>query len=160
MKVQLRGADLMSEEEMNKTGVVLAGHGSSLPFGKQVLEDLAEQYKKNSKYLVEIGFMNISKPSIPEAINTLAVRGVNEVIVLPIFLAHGVHTTQDIPRILGLKNDESSHKHSHHHAHGSDHNEEIEFDGQILYGEPLGADSRLVDVIKDRIESVIKDAKD
>lgn len=141
-----------------KIGILLVGHGSRLPYGKDVVSRLAEIYKENnSDYLVEVGFMNISKPSIPSALNKLADKGAQKIIVTPVFLAHGVHTKQDIPHILGLDN---GHEHSHGHSHGHDHHheeerEEIKFNGEIIYTEPLGADLRLVDIIKDRVNNAL-----
>lgn len=149
--------DTNSNSKTAKIGILLVGHGSRLPYGKDVVSKLAEMYKENSDYLVEVGFMNISKPSIPSALNKLAKEGVQKIIVTPVFLAHGVHTKQDIPHILGLND---GHKHSHGHDHGHSHHEEekveeIEFDGEIIYTEPLGADARLVDIIKDRVASAL-----
>ena len=145
----------------NKIGVLLVGHGSRLPYGKDVVSQIANIYRTNEDYQVEVGFMNMSKPSIPEAIRKLASDGVEKIIVTPVFLAHGVHTTQDIPRILGLKNnghDDDGHSHEGHH-HGHSHEDEaaekIEFDGEIIYTEPLGADSRIADIIKDRVNDAL-----
>ncbi|KAF5086517.1 sirohydrochlorin nickelochelatase [Methanobacterium aggregans] len=143
----------------NKIGVLLVGHGSRLPYGKDVVSHIADIYRKNGDYAVEVGFMNMSKPSIPQAINKLAADGAEKIVVTPVFLAHGVHTTQDIPRILGLNNghDEEGHDHAHghdhHHDNGSD--EEINFEGEIIYTEPLGADARIAEIIKDRVNDAL-----
>ena len=143
--------DTNSGSKTAKIGILLVGHGSRLPYGKDVVSQLAEMYKENSDYLVEVGFMNISKPSIPSALNKLAKEGAEKIIVTPVFLAHGVHTKQDIPHILGL---DEGHEHSHGHSHDDEVEvEEIEFKGEIIYTEPLGADARLVDIIKDRVAS-------
>jgi sirohydrochlorin cobaltochelatase len=116
-----------SLNSQNKIGVLLVGHGSRLPYGKDVLSQIADIYRKKSSYLVEIGFMNMSKPSIPAAINKLAGEGVEKIIVTPVFLAHGVHTKQDIPRILGMDNGQEEQKHHHHpegeHPHSHSHHE-------------------------------------
>jgi sirohydrochlorin ferrochelatase len=149
--------DTNSNSKTAKIGILLVGHGSRLPYGKDVVSQIAEMYKENSDYLVEVGFMNISKPSIPSAINKLSKEGVKKIIVTPVFLAHGVHTKQDIPHILGL---DDGHEHSHGHDHGHSHEEEekqeeIEFEGEIIYTEPLGADARLVDIIKERVASAL-----
>lgn len=138
----------------SKIGVLLVGHGSRLPYGEEVLKGLAEIYRKNSEYPVKIGFMNMNKPSIPAAINELSKENVDKIIVTPVFLAHGVHTKEDIPHILGLDNGHDC-SHGHSHNHNDEVNEEILFDGEIIYTEPLGADSRLVDVIKDRVNNAI-----
>lgn len=129
-----------------KIGVLLVGHGSRLPYGEDVVKKLAQMLKEKEDYLVEIGFMNISKPSIPQTINKLSKAGVERIVVMPVFLAHGIHTKHDIPYILGL---DDEHGHSHHE------HEEIEYDGEIIYTEPLGADKRLVDIIKDRVKNAL-----
>jgi sirohydrochlorin cobaltochelatase len=138
----------------NKIGVVLVGHGSRLPYGKDVISQLAEIYKQNTEYLVEIGFMNMSKPSIPHSINKLANEGVEKIVVTPVFLADGVHTTQDIPHILGLDNGHEHEGHAHDHTHEHD-DEKIEFQGEIIYTKPLGADSRIAEIIKDRVNNAL-----
>ena len=146
--------DTNSGSKTAKIGILLVGHGSRLPYGKDVVSQLAEMYKENSDYLVEVGFMNISKPSIPSALNKLAKEGAEKIIVTPVFLAHGVHTKQDIPHILGL-DEGPEHSHDHGHSHHEEEKEEIEFKGEIIYTEPLGADARLVDIIKDRVASAL-----
>jgi sirohydrochlorin cobalto/nickelchelatase len=138
----------------SKIGVLLVGHGSRLPYGEEVINGLANIYRDQTDYPVGVGFMNMNKPSIPSAINELSQAGVEKIIVTPVFLAHGVHTKQDIPHILGLDNGhEHGHGHGHSHDHHDDADEEIQFDGEIIYTEPLGADSRLVEVIKDRVNN-------
>jgi sirohydrochlorin cobalto/nickelchelatase len=142
-----------------KIGVLLVGHGSRLPYGKDVVSQIADMYREDQEFIVEVGFMNMSKPSIPEAITILADKGAEKIIVTPIFLAHGVHTTEDIPRILGLNNghdetENNTHRHSHSHSH--DHEEvEINFKGEIIYTEPLGADKRIADIVKDRVNDAL-----
>ncbi|MDP3066660.1 MAG: sirohydrochlorin nickelochelatase [Methanobacteriaceae archaeon] len=137
----------------NKIGVLLVGHGSRLPYGKDVISELAEIYRQKTEYPVEIGFMNMSKPSIPSSINKLAERGVEKIVVTPVFLADGVHTTQDIPRILGLDNGGESSGHGHHHDH--EEQEDFHFHGEIVYTKPLGADSRIAEIIKDRVNNAL-----
>lgn len=141
-----------------KTGVILVGHGSRLPYGKDVVSQIAEIYRTKQDYMVEVGFMNMNKPSIPEAINKLAKNGAERIVVTPVFLANGVHTTEDIPKILGLKEDTHEEGHSHHghtHSHDEEEKVEIEFDGEIIYTEPLGADARIVDIINDRVNDAL-----
>ena len=140
-----------SKLKTNKIGVLLVGHGSRLPYGKEVVTNLAQMYSENENFVVEVGFMEMTKPTIPSAINKLAKNGVEKIIVTPVFLAHGVHTKQDIPHILGLDNgQEHSHRHSHRH---NEEEEEIQFGGEIIYTEPLGPDPRIVDIIKDRVNN-------
>jgi sirohydrochlorin cobaltochelatase len=140
-----------------KIGVLLVGHGSRLPYGKDVVTQIADMYREDEGLLVEVGFMNMSKPSIPEAINSLAQQGAEKIVVTPVFLAHGVHTTEDIPRILGLNNGhgDSEHNHSHGHSHSHENEVKIDFKGEIIYTEPLGADRRIAAIINDRVNDAL-----
>lgn len=137
-------------DQKNDIAILLVGHGSRLPYSKEVIMKLAEMYKERTDHLVDVAFMELAKPSIPETVNKLAKKGVRKIIVIPVFLAHGVHTKHDIPHILGLKDD---HEHSHGHQH---EHETVDFDGEIIYTEPLGADPRIVEIIEERVEDAIK----
>ena len=142
----------------NKIGVLLVGHGSRLPYGKDIISQIADIYKEKTDYHVAVGFMNMSKPSIPAAINHLATIGVEKIVVTPVFLAPGVHTTQDIPNILGLNNIQRKHNHQEDQEHNHGHEEdvdEIQFKGEIIYTEPLGADERIANIIKDRVDDAL-----
>nr|6M2A_A Chain A, Sirohydrochlorin cobaltochelatase,Sirohydrochlorin cobaltochelatase,Sirohydrochlorin cobaltochelatase [synthetic construct]6M2A_B Chain B, Sirohydrochlorin cobaltochelatase,Sirohydrochlorin cobaltochelatase,Sirohydrochlorin cobaltochelatase [synthetic construct] len=119
--------------------LVLVGHGSRLPYSKELLVKLAEKVKERNLFpIVEIGLMEFSEPTIPQAVKKAIEQGAKRIIVVPVFLAHGIHTTRDIPRLLGL--DEN--------GCGT-----LEIDGktvEIIYREPIGADDRIVDIIIDR----------
>ena len=151
----------MATNSSSKTriGVLLVGHGSRLPYGKDVVTQIADMYREDEGLLVEVGFMNMSKPSIPEAINSLAQQGAEKIVVTPVFLAHGVHTTEDIPRILGLNNGHGDSEHNHSHGHSHSHEDEnqvkIDFKGEIIYTEPLGADRRIAAIINDRVNDAL-----
>ncbi|MGL6298948.1 MAG: CbiX/SirB N-terminal domain-containing protein, partial [Methanobacteriaceae archaeon] len=118
---------------------------------------------------VGVGYMEMCEPTIPQAINAL-VEGtqIKKLIVVPVFLADGVHTTRDIPKILGLLEeteedaggDSKGHSHSHGHNHGHSHShghshghedEEIKFNGEIIYTGPLGADPLVLEIINQRV---------
>lgn len=160
----------------NDTGILLIGHGSRLPYNKEVVQAIASKYAESQPdYNIEVGFMELAEPNIPTAFNKLKETGVKKIIVTPVFLAHGLHTKRDIPTILGLEPSEdvkkfvSGHSHGHHH-HGHDHNEDnhghhhhhdkesetIEFDGEIIYTEPLGADEAIVNIIAERVNPYLE----
>lgn len=133
-------------------GILLIGHGSSLPEGNSVVYKLFEMYKRMSDHPVEVGFMNIEKPTIRTSINKLGKKGVKKIIAVPIFIAHGIHTQQDIPYMLGLG--EARKDAGYYHKI----QEEIEFDGEITYIEPFGPDSRIADVIGKKVEEALADS--
>jgi sirohydrochlorin cobaltochelatase len=137
--------------------LVLVGHGSRLPYSKELLVKLAEKVKeKNIFPIVEIGMMEFNEPTIPQAVKKAIEQGAKKIIVVPVFLAHGIHTTRDIPKLLGLIDEEEhEHEHEHHHHHHHHHHHEhekleIPEDVEIIYREPIGADDRIVDIIVDR----------
>ena len=152
--------DTNSNSKNNETGLLFIGHGSRLPYNKQVVTELAEKYSvSNPDYPMEVGFMELVRPSIADAFNKLKEQDVKRVIVTPIFLAHGKHTKKDIPAILGLEpsdeelnpDEQAEHGHHHHHAPA----EPVEFDGEIIYNEPIGADDGLVTVLHERIDKYL-----
>ena len=148
-----------------KTGILLLSHGSRLDEGEEVIKAYKEMYVEEFPDIpVEYGFMEIRKPGIPETIKKLTTdNDLDKIIVVPVFVAHGLHTKRDIPHLLGIESDydesqESGHHHHHHHGHGHHHHhhhdheeEKVEFDGEIILTDPLGIDKRMYEIIKDRV---------
>lgn len=145
-----------------KTGVLLVSHGSRLKYNKEFISALFDKFEKTTDFACNFGFMELAEPSIPQAIDVLLSENeIDRLIVVPVFIAPGVHTTNDIPTILGLKEDNGHH---HHHDHEHDHNHEhhhhhdltgIDFDGEILYPQPIKADDILIDILIKKVNSVL-----
>ena len=136
-----------------KTGILLLSHGSRLDDGEEVIKAYKEMYLEEFPEMpVEYGFMEIRKPGIPETIKKLTEENdLDKIIVVPVFVAHGLHTKRDIPKLLGVESDYEGEDHGHHHHH-HDHDEEpVEFDGEIVLTDPLGIDKRMYEIIKDRV---------
>ena len=152
-----------------KTGILLLSHGSRLDDGEEVIKAYKEMYEEEYPDMpVEYGFMEIKKPGIPETINKLTSKNdLDKIIVVPVFVAHGLHTKRDIPTMLGIESDyepEEDHHHHHDHGHGHGHHhhhhhgdeeETFEFDGEIILTDPLGIDTRLYGIIKDRVSDFL-----
>jgi len=120
----------------NNVGLILIGHGSKLPHNRENLEKLADILRSNETFkTVEIAFMVRDTPTVEEAINIIAARGVSKIVLIPAFLAPGVHTTQDIPGLIGVKEKEPQLK-----SKGV----------ELLYGEPLGSDKRIAEVLEEK----------
>ena len=137
-----------------KTGILLVTHGSRLNYNKEFATALYNKFEKTCELPSSFGFMELCGPSIPESINKLVdENGLERLVVIPVFIAPGMHTTHDIPHILGFLDD---HEHSHGHSHGDhDHVHDltpVEFDGEILYPEPIKADDILIDILAKMIE--------
>ncbi|WP_296877485.1 sirohydrochlorin nickelochelatase [uncultured Methanobrevibacter sp.] len=151
-----------------KTGILLLSHGSRLDDGEEVIKAYKEMYTEEFPEMpVEYGFMEIREPGIPATIKKLTSENdLDKIIVVPVFVAHGLHTKRDIPALLGIESDyEDEGHHHHHHDHGHDHghhhghhhhhhdhdDEPVEFDGEIVLTDPLGVDKRMYEIIKDRV---------
>ena len=126
----------MAKAALDKVGLILIGHGSKLPHNRENLEKLADIMRKHSNFkIVEISFMVRNTPTIPEAIDTITKKGVTKIVLVPAFLAPGVHTTQEIPELIGVKDKESQLS-----ARGI----------QLFYGEPIGADECIAVILAEK----------
>ena len=149
--------DALGESELEddaKTGVLLVTHGSRLNYNKEFATELYGKFEKTCDMPSGFGFMELCGPSIPESINKLADENdIERLVVVPVFIAPGMHTTHDIPHILGFL---EAHEHEHHHhGHGDhDHSHDltpVDFEGEILYPEPIKADDILIDILVDMV---------
>lgn len=122
---------------MNNKGLLLVGHGSSLPYNQELVEKTAAMIKeKYSDYVVKCGFMNINKPSIKESLDAFRHEPIDALVVVPLFLAKGVHIEKDIPGEIGLP--EGTRKGTFAH------------NGKtipMVYAEPIGFDPLLADLM-------------
>jgi sirohydrochlorin cobaltochelatase len=121
-----------------KFGLLVVGHGSSLPYNKQLIQDVADMLsEKMPKAVTRIGFMNINKPSIKEGLESFKGTGIKKIVVFPLFLANGVHTTEDVPGLIGLGQGQKR----------------IAYNGfDIVYADPLGADELIAELSARRIK--------
>ena len=137
-------------DDSAKTGILLVTHGSRLNYNKEFATTLYNKFEKTCEVPSSFGFMELCGPSIPESINKLVEENdLERLVVVPVFIAPGMHTTHDIPHILGFL-DEHEHSHSHSHSHDHDHTHDltpVDFDGEILYPDPINADDILIDIL-------------
>jgi len=96
-----RTDDLMRGRELSgRTALVLLGHGTDLNKNSGgVIYLNAERIRERGIYdLVEVGFLD-QAPEIAGVVDSVAVENV---IVIPLFIAEGWHTRETIPEDLGL----------------------------------------------------------
>jgi len=65
---------------------------------------------------------------------------VKKIILVPVFIAPGVHTTQEIPQLIGTKDVEVL------SAKGI----------ELIYGEPIGADERIADILEEKALNALR----
>ena len=129
-------------------GLVLIGHGSEFGSYKETVQRLADIIRKRSHFsTVKIGFMEITSPSIRDALSSAVKEGAEKLVVVPVLLAESRHTMQDIPRMLGMEKGQ----------HRGTLSFESRGDVEVAYCKPIGADGRLADIILDRAAEALKD---
>ncbi len=86
---------------MKKKAVLIVGHGSKLKGFQRPMEQLARRLRQRKQYLIVLcAYLEITPPSIVDAIEHCIKKGADEVLVLPYFLLMGNHVKIDIPRIV------------------------------------------------------------
>ena len=112
-------------------GIIIVGHGSRSKDARDVFFKIVEGYRERTSAETEGCFMEISEPFIPETIDKMYSKGINEITVLPYFLFSGIHIREDIPGILLAEKN----KHS---------------DLKLSMAQPIGYDEALIDILRER----------
>ncbi len=122
---------------MGKKGMLLVGHGSTMPYNQELVEKTAALIKaKHADYIVKCGFMNMNRPTIRESLEAFRHEPIEALVVVPLFLAKGVHIEKDIPGEIGLP--EGARKGS------------FILNGRsipLVYAEPIGSDPLLAELM-------------
>ena len=82
-------------------GIVLFSHGARDPEWARPFEAIRERVRaQRPECRIELAFLEMMKPTLEEAIASLAERGASAITVFPLFMAQGGHLKHDLPRIL------------------------------------------------------------
>lgn len=98
------------EMQQKKIGVLLVNHGSRSETWRNTLLQLEEDVKpellkSNTIKGIKTAFMEYNEPSIATRLKEFDTEGFTDVILVPIFLKVSSHSFEDIPTIIGLKED-------------------------------------------------------
>lgn len=82
--------------------LLIIAHGSRKQSSNDEIATLAKAvYQQDSSFaLVEHAFLELTSPKVPDGIGTLVNQGATEVIIMPYFLAAGLHVVDDLPKLL------------------------------------------------------------
>jgi sirohydrochlorin cobalto/nickelchelatase len=127
----------------NDVGILVLGHGSTLPHNLDLVEAMARIIGQSHPGPVRTAYLNMNQPDIPLGLKSFEGTDVNKIVALPLFLAHGVHTTQDIPRELGMN------------GHGKASMKIGGRDVEICCAEPLGVDECIARLAYRRAEEAL-----
>ena len=114
--------------------ILLVDHGSVKAEANELLEEIARLVAGIAPgYHVEAAHMELAPPDIAAGVAACVRAGATDITVMPYMLAPGRHSTGDIPRMA---------------LDAAQKYEGI----QIRVSAPLGSDSRLAEVILERVE--------
>lgn len=83
--------------EASKTAVLLIAHGSRRAEANADLVELAKQVRETNRYpIVDIAYLELTAPTIPEGASACVDAGATEVLMMPYFLSAGVHVRSDL----------------------------------------------------------------
>lgn len=117
--------------------MLLVGHGSKLPYNKELVESTGRLIaKQHPDFIVKCAFMNMNSPSIEESLAEFRKEPIDTLVVVPLFLAKGVHILQDIPALIGLP---EGHNKGTFGKNGSTI--------PLLYADPIGSDPLLAELM-------------
>lgn len=84
------------------TAIVLFAHGSRDPLWRAPIDAVAAEIQRiEPDMAVRCGFLELMKPSLPEAVDALVRSGHRCVRVMPLFLGMGRHAREDLPQLIG-----------------------------------------------------------
>ncbi|MDP1853919.1 MAG: CbiX/SirB N-terminal domain-containing protein [Candidatus Omnitrophota bacterium] len=124
--------------ENSKTGVIILSHGSKLKNANNTMFTIVNTVKK------ELGLKNIlsaylqfHQPDLAKTVRRLAAKGCKKIIIVPFFLFKGNHVSLDVPK--AIKEEKAKHP-------------QVNF----IYTHNLGPDTRLSEIVINRISEAIK----
>lgn len=96
-----------------KIGVLLVNHGSRSESWRKTLLNLESSIrdtvlKIDSVHAITTAFMEYNEPSIATQLKEFDKQGFTDIIIVPVFLTVSPHSFDDIPTIIGQKNDPKS----------------------------------------------------
>jgi hypothetical protein len=96
-----------------KIGVLLVNHGSRSETWRNALLDLEKRVKDSIMQIegvqnIKTAFMEYTEPSIATRLKEFDAEGVTDIVIVPVFLTVSSHSFDDIPTIIGQKEDPQS----------------------------------------------------
>lgn len=83
-----------------KRGILLFGHGARNPDWAAPFLAIRDLIRvRDAATPVELGFLELMRPTFDEAVDALVAANVAEVVVVPIFMAAGSHIRKDLPQM-------------------------------------------------------------
>jgi sirohydrochlorin cobaltochelatase len=131
-----RADEVAPEIPAGETTLLIVGHGTDLNENSAVAAKYqVDRIRKMNRYAA---VLNVYMDEPPLVADWLQLTETPNVVVVPLFISDGLHSDQDIPRMLGISGTENPHQ----------------LQGRSLfYSTAIGTDSKFVDVIIDQVNS-------
>ena len=84
---------------MSSSAVILFAHGAREPEWAQPLEGIRDRLRA-AGMTVELAFLEFMSPALEEAASRLARKGIETVVIVPLFLAQGAHLKRELPAMV------------------------------------------------------------
>lgn len=86
---------------MSGTGLILFAHGARDPEWAAPFVRIRSLVAASRPALaVELAFLEIMTPSLADAVQRMAIDGIEDITVAPLFMAQGGHLKRDVPHLL------------------------------------------------------------
>ncbi len=122
---------------MNQPALLIAGHGSRDEQGVREFLSFTDGIRSLLPGVeVAGGFIELSRPPVPDAVDNLVVRGATDIAVVPLMLLQAGHAKDDIPALLAR--------------------ERLRHPGvRFRYSRALGVHPHVLTVVDDRLEEML-----
>ena len=127
-------------DESKKGGILVIGHGSRLPYNKETIQFQSKRLEDMGFQNVRYAFNEFDEPKIESVMEEMVESGLEEIIVLPLFISMGAHLKNDVPGKIGLEDKIFKGTFTHN-----------EKTAAVKYALPIGEDPRLTEVIAGKI---------
>ena len=125
----------------DKPAVMVVGHGSRLPYNKEIISLNASRLSTMGLGDVYYAFNEFNDPKIEPVLEEALDKGADEVLVVPLFISLGDHLKNDIPPKIHLVDGQSYGEYNHKGRKVI-----------IRYLLPIGEDPRLTEVLAEKIK--------
>lgn len=82
-------------------GIVFFSHGARQVSWRAPFDEILAEFRRQRPQVpAQLAFLEMMSPNLMEAVEVLVLAGVDQIDVIPLFLAPGGHTQRDLPELL------------------------------------------------------------
>jgi sirohydrochlorin cobaltochelatase len=97
----LRAAPRGREDESGSTALLLMAHGTPDPGANAPIREVALEVAARGRFSdVATAFLELNRPSVPQAIDGLVGAGARRIVAVPYFLQLGTHVAAQLPELI------------------------------------------------------------